>query len=278
MKQKQLIFCMGLSAIALLSSCNEREFDVKPSDGQDNAKMGKLVLDLTADASFSEQTRALNESDYTNTANYTVQLLKGGEVEKECLYSQIEDVFPKELEPGDYTIKAFFGSDVPYSRNEFRVEGHSDFNVGKGTESRVSVNCFPTCGKLTVVFDESMPTYYDAYNVSYSGATAFSGGFVAWGKNDVDPLYVKVAEDGEELTYTIRVTAKEEYAHVDADGNKQTSGQVTGKFTLTRNHGHKLTVKPNYIPTSEGGLSIEVTIDDTVNEHKETIVVPVNWL
>ena len=282
MKKKQLILCMGLSAMSLFTSClsEQKDLDLTP---RNESETGKIVLSLNSDANFYMQTRALNEADYRNTNNYTVQLFKGdvSEPEKECRgsESELQEVFGNlELKPGEYTVKAFYGTEEPYSRNNFRVEGSRTFNVGKGTTSQVEVSCLPTCGKLTVVFDPTMATYYDAYNVVYSGAEAFSGKTISWLKADTEPWYVKLKPEGETLTYTINVTAKDDYAHVDANGDKQTTGTVTGQFTLQRNHGHKLTVKPNYTPTSEGGLQIEIIIDDTLTEHKETIVVPVSWL
>lgn len=283
MKQKQLVLCMGLSALSLFTSCNsgERDFDLAPA--QNDSQTGKIVLKLNSDANFYVETRALDEANYRNTSNYTVQLFQGDVTDpwKECKgsESELEEAFGNlELKPGAYTVKAFYGTEEPYSRNTFRVEGSRTFNVGKGTTHLVEVSCLPTCGKLTVVFDSKMADYYNAYSVAYSGAEAFSGNSIAWLKTDTEPWYVRLKPEGETLTYTINVTAKDEYAHVDANGNKQTSGTATGQFTLQRNHGHKLTVRPNYTPTGEGGLQIEIEIDDRLNEHKETIVIPVDWL
>ena len=74
------------------------------------------------------------------------------------------------------------------------------------------------------------------------------------------------------------MTAKDDYAHVDANGNKQTTGTATGTFTLQRNRAHKLTVSPVYNPTTEGGLKINITIDESTNDKPITIEVPVTWI
>lgn len=276
MKMKKTTLGMMMAATLLASSCLSEEQNLEPKN--EGSQKGKIVLDLNTDASFSEQTRALNEADYRNTANYTVQLLRNDQVLTECMYSEVANEFPKELEPGEYVVKAFYGVEHPYSRDEFRVEGSRSVVVSKGGTSNAVVSCLPTCGKLTVVFDAAMATYYDSYSVAYKGASAFGGGAITWAKADTDPFYVRLSADGETLTYTINVTAKEDYAHVDADGNKQTSGSVEGQFTLTRNGGHRLIVKPIYTATTDGGLKLEITIDNSVNPREETIVVPVDWL
>lgn len=277
MKMKKTMLCLMMGATVLTTSCLSEDQDFGPVQEQGSEK-GQLALTLSADANFNQKTRALNEADYRNTDNYTVQLLQNDEVLLEFKGSEIAENLPKELNPGDYTVKAFYGEEQNYSRDKFYVVGSKDFNISKGSKSTVSVACLPTCGKLSVVFDAEMATYYDLYNVQYSGATAFSGNNLAWSKNDTEPWYVKLNADGETLTYTINLTAKEEYAHCDAEGNKQTSGTVTGTFTLKRNQAHRLTVKPNYIPTEEGGLSISIEIDDSVNEIGKTIEVPVEWI
>lgn len=277
MQMKKTMLCMMLGATVLATSCLSEDQDFAPVQEQGSEK-GQLVLKLSAGANFSQQTRALNEDDYRNTNNYTVQLLQDERVLMECKGSEIAENLPKELNPGNYTVKAFYGEELNYSRDKFYVVGSKDFNIAKGDKSTVNVNCLPTCGKLSVVFDSEMATYYDLYNVQYSGAAAFSGNTLAWTKTDTEPWYVKLKAEGETLTYTINLTAKEEYAPSDAQGNKQTSGTVTGTFTLKRNQAHRLTVKPNYIPTSEGGLSVTIEIDDTVNEIDKTIEVPVEWI
>ena len=280
MKHTKFLVCIGVSAMSLFTSCmsDEHDFDLNPAS-QGEANTGQLVLSLSADTRFADQTtRALSEANYRNTDNYTVQLLKAEEVLLECKGSEIAEKLPKELNPGDYVVKAFYGQEENYSRDRFYVEGSREFNIAKGATSTVSVTCQPTCGKLSVVFDNEMATYYDNYNVLYSGAAAFSGKTITWSKNDTDPYYVKLNANGETLTYTVNLTVKEEYAHSDANGKKQTSGTVTGTFTLKRNQAHRLTVKPHYIPTTDGGLSITIVIDDSVNEISKTIEVPVEWI
>jgi len=283
MKQKQLIFCMGLSAIALLSSCNEREIDLNPNGGSGSSSKGSISLNLNADASFGAQTRALNESDYRNVSNYQVQVFNNDNPTTpivDCKYSNLESEMPSSFAPGTYTVKAFYGTDRAYSRNEFYVEGVKDnVVVNPGDEANVALTCLPTCGKISVVFDSGMKTYYDEYDVSFSQAVAFSGSSIAWSATDTEPWYVKLNAQGETLRYTINLVAKEDYAYTDANGNKKTEGTVTKEFSLERNRSYKLNIKPDYTAMTEGGLDIIIEIDDETNTPIDVpVVVPIEWL
>ena len=279
MKQKQLIFCMGLSAIALLTSCNEREFEF-PSEGKDKSEMGKIVLNLNADASFSVQTRALNEADYRNTANYTVQLLQGTTVLETYTGPQSSLNFTRELGSNNtYTVKAFYGVEEAASRDNFYVEGSKTITLtSENPEQTISLICTPTCGKVSVDFSSEMNTYYDDFSVTYGGTSALGTALFTWAKNDTEPWYVKLNPYGEELTYTINLKVKDQYAHVDEQGNKQTTGTVTGTFVLQRNCAHKLSVQPSYTPNSNGTFRLEIVIDEGTNDIVKTIQVPVEWI
>jgi hypothetical protein len=270
-----------LGAAALCTSCVSEDRDLGLPDKQVTSdQTGTFRLKLNADAGFEAQTRALSEANYRNTANYTVQLINtsNSNVLMECRGSELSSNLPKELEIGSYEIKAFYGTEHAASRNDFRVEGSTTFTIRANEETTVTVDCLPTCGKVSVNFSADMATYYDDFNVTYGGTAALAGSTIAWAKDDNEPWYVKLNEGGETLTYTVNVTAKDDYAHVDANGNKQTTGTATGTFTLQRNRAHKLTVSPVYNPTTEGGLKINITIDESTNDKPITIEVPVTWI
>ena len=279
MRTNQSILILMLGAMGFLASCvsEERDLDV-PEKTQ--KQTGTLKLSLNADAAFQTQTRALNEADYRNVANYTVQLINTANqnVLLECRGSELSQNLPKELEGGSYEVKAYYGTESAASRNDFRVEGSEVFTIHANDQTTVTVNCLPTCGKVSVVFDSEMATYYNDYSLTFGGTEALNGTTLAWSKTDTDPWYVKLNESGETLTFTVSVTAKDEYAHLDGTGAKQTSGTATGTFTLARNEGHKITVTPTYTPTTEGGLSITITIDESTNDRPVTIEVPVSWI
>lgn len=279
MKQKQLIFCMGLSAIALFASCSEHDFDTKPSDNLDKSETGKIVLNLNADASFDEETRALNEADYRNTRNYTVQLLQGTNVLQTWQGPQSDLEFERTIGSNNsYTIKAFYGTEESASRNTFRVEGSTSFILNPDEEKVVNVNCTPTCGKILVKYDVEMAKYYDDYSTEFSGTEALGSQKLPWSKNDEEPWYVKLKESGEEISYTISLKVKEEYVHVDKNGNTSTTATASGKFTLKRNEAYKLTVKPHYTSNEYGTFTLTITVDETTNDRVVSIEVPVEWI
>lgn len=283
MRRKSIFMCLALSLTAMFTSCtSERSIDEQfPKDESDAS--GKIVLDLSADARFIEQTRAVNEDDYRNTANYTVQLWNNDDPTKfivNCKYSELNDNMPGSFKPGKYTAKAFYGNDVNCSRNEFYVEGFNDnINVAAGNPTKVTLPCTPTAGKLSVTFSSDMATYYNNYEVVFSQAAALAGSSVTWSATDTEPFYVKLNAAGETLRYTINLTAKDDYAYTDDQGNKKTNGTVTKEFTLQRNRAYHLTIKPDYTATTEGGLSIIIDIDEDTNDPIDIPVqVPIDWL
>lgn len=280
MRKRTAFMCLALSLTAMFTSCTaERSIDEQFPKDESRAK-GKLTLSLTSDTQFETQTRALSEANYRNTDNYNVQLINSsnGNVLMECKGNELSNNLPKELEIGSYEVKAFYGTENVASRNDFRVEGSKTFTIKANDEKSVVVECLPTCGKLSVEFSSDMATYYDDYSVTYSGTAALESNTIKWAKADTEPWYVKLNESGESITYTVNVKAKDEYAHVDASGVKQTTGTATGNFILQRNRASKLTITPNYTPTSEGGLQINISIDESTNDKPITITVPVSWI
>lgn len=292
MKKKQVIFCMSLGVISLFTSCTsgDPELDLAPlaketattqDDTLDPTK-GKIVLNLNPNASFIAQTRALSEDSYRNTDNYTVQVFNNdspSDLIVNCKFSELDSYMPSSFQPGNYTVKAFYGTEENYSRNSFYVEGvKNNVSVIAGSKTNVQLTCTPTCGKLSVVFDGEMSTYYSAYEVKFSQAEAFGGSTINWSATDTEPYYVKLNAGGETLRYTINVTAKDEYTYTDAQGNKKENGTVSSEFQLERNRAYKLTVKPDYTAATEGGLKVIIEIDEGTNPIDVSVVVPIEWL
>lgn len=284
MKQKQLIFCMGLSAMTLFASClSERDFDFKPTGGtneqnptENTTEQGFLNLQLNAATSF-DQTRALSENDFTNTQNYDVKIINtaNDNVILECKASQLSSNLPKKVDIGSYRVEASYGTERDASRSEFYMFGETTATVKAKEEKTVNVNCTPTCGKISVVFDAAMATYYTEYNVSFGGTKKLGTKTIAWSKTDTEPWYVALDKNGETITYTINLTTKDDYLPQGASSN---TGTATGTFTLERNKAQKLTIKPNYIPTTDGGMKLTVTIDESTNDKEITWEVPVTWI
>ena len=237
-------------------------------------------MNLEAEAGFESQTRALNENNYTNTANYNVKIINNANdnIIVDCKASELSAYLPKTVQIGTYTVKATYGNEHPASRDEFFMTGSSTVRVNAKEEKTVNVTCSPTCGKVSVQFASDMATYYEDYSVSFSGTSALGSNKFSWAKTDTEPWYIKLNEAGETVNYTISLTAKPDYMHKGEDGSSQATGVATGSFKLYRNKAHKLSIKPNYTPTTEGGMSLTITIDESTNDHEITWDVPVTWI
>jgi len=142
-------------------------------------------------------------------------------------------------------------------------------------QKTVTVNCTPTCGKVSVVFDSDMDTYYSDYNVSFGGTKKLGSNTFSWSKSDTEPWYIALDKNGETVNYTINLTTKDTYL---PEGSSSNTGVATGSFTLERNKAHKLTIKPKYIETTEGRLKVTIVIDDSTNDKPITWEVPVTWI
>lgn len=252
-----------LTCGGLLTSC------VMEEEMLTKAGQATVRIELNADAAFGTETKAVNEEGYKVLANYTIQILQNGQIVGENNYPYNSLPNSIQLSNGSYTLKAFYGTDVPYSRTAFYVEGTQPFSI-EGEDRIVSVNCTPTVGKLITQFDPLMATYFDDYKVTYTTSSIPSGNMV-WAKNDTDPWYIRVPETGETVTATITLTPKTVY---DAKGTVKT---VTKTYKLERNKAWTLAVAPNYTATN-GKLSISITIDEKTDDHEIDIVVPADWL
>lgn len=277
MKQKQLVLCMGLSAMSLFTSCLSEHQDLVQGPTEGQKEQGTLVLNLSAESSFEQQTRALNETSYMNTQNYNVKVINtaNDNVILECLASELSTNLPKTVDIGSYRVEASYGTESAGSRSEFYMFGDAVATVKANEQKTVSVTCTPTCGKISVVFDPEMVTYYSDYNVSFGGTKMLGTATLAWAKADTEPWYVALDKNGETISYTINLTTKDKYLPEGASTN---TGTVTGTFTLERNKAHKLTIRPNYQQTTDGGMKLTITIDDSTNDRPITWEVPVDWI
>lgn len=279
MKKEFKLLCMTLSAAAFLTSClsEEHEFG-KPSIKEEGK--GTLVLNLSANAEFSTETRALDEESYKTTSLYNVKVINtsNDNVVLECKASELGSNLPKTLDIGSYKVEASYGKEYDASRNDFLMFGSATVTIKAKDEKSVTVNCAPTCGKVSVTFDSSMANYYSDYNVSFGGTKKLGSKTFDWAKNDAEPWYIALDEQGETVNYNINLTAKEDYLHQNADGSSNANGQVKGSFQLERNKAHKLTIKPNYTPTTDGGMKLTITIDESTNDQEITWEVPVTWI
>lgn len=267
MMKKKMMFGAALVVGAMMASCSQDTDFVGQTEGQ-----GQLFLTLGAEADFAK-TRALSEASYENTDNYTVVITDKDGVEKvRCTGAELPSKMPLTLSIGSYNVQAFYGSEYPYSRDEFRVFGEVNGTIKANQKVTEEVTCEPTCGRIRVEFDKKMSTYYSNYEVKFTGTEAMGTDCFYWLKADSEPWYVLLKEEGEVVTFTISVTPKDEYAN-----NQQQGATKTGTFRLDRNKGYKMNVSANYTPTAVGDVEISITIDESTNDKPVDIEVPIEW-
>ncbi|MBQ4161538.1 MAG: DUF4493 domain-containing protein [Parabacteroides sp.] len=248
----------------LVTSCQSEDFSAPiQAEGK-----GTITLDLNAMAGFETETKAVNEADYRDISNYTVEITDMNQIKTTYNTSELQSLV---LPNGGYSLKAFYGEEKNASQDVFYSVGTTSFNVHGETADNplaVSVTCKPTCAKVNVVFDDEMATYFDNYYVEYD--TEKGSPVATWTKENVNPWYLLVNKNGEEVTATIHLVAKETYKPTD---NKVS---IEKKYTLSPNKGWTLSVAPSYTP-SNGSLGIEITIDETTDSVPVDIIIPAEW-
>ena len=140
--------------------------------------------------------------------------------------------------------------------------------------------CTPTCGKVSVVFDSNMPTFFSDYSVVFDQIKVLGdGGNVSWAKDQVDPWYIELDEAGETIRFTVITATKDDYeTDYNGDGVKTETDMKSGTFKLERNKAYKLHVSPKYTATGNGQLGISITIDERTNDIEIPIEVPITWI
>ena len=265
MKKKNLFTLLpslSLAAGLLLGSCASNSEDPLSNGGE-----GTLRFNISAPLPFqATQTRAVNEEDYKNTDNYTVQILDGQNgIVKEGLYKDIKGT-TYQLNNGTYTIKAFYGEESNASQEKFLVTGEVHIDVAANDQA-VNVDCYPTCGKLRAYFDATMSEYFSAYSITYeTEALVQAGAAVNWTQTNTIPWYVKLNPKGEKVKATIHLTRKD-------DG---TSSQVVREYTgMKPNQSWTMNIAPL---DDNGSLGITIDIDETTTDIEHDIEVPSDWI
>ena len=242
-----------LCAGAFIASCSSDE-DVQAS-GE-----GTIAFDVQADTGF--RSRALDEADYKDLDNYTVQLLSNSAVEQEWGYAELPSKVT--VPAGTYQVKAFYGEDKPASTESMYVEGVSEEVVLADKETKsVSVVCKPVCAKVTVNFSDEMDVYFEDYSVAFS-TTALAGETFVWKSDATDPVYLKV---GNEELVKATITAVK-------DGSPIT---VEKEYTMSPLDALNITVNPKVDEPEEGAANISIEIVTTTNDIEQDVTVPNDW-
>ena len=255
MNIRNFIMCTAGFLGLVLTACST-SLDSAIEDGTGNISLG-----VTTSTAFS---RAVTESDYSNVNNYTVQILDNeGQQVQEFQYGEKPENIT--LKNGSYTLKAFYGTENEASRNEFYVEGSKSFTVA-GDEKQVTVDCYPTCGKVAATFASNMDEHFSDYSIVYkTKALTTAGKTAVWAKGDNEPWYLKVDKAGETVTATIQVTRVSD----------SKSATVERTYTLAPGKSWTMNIAP---ADGNGGLGISITVDETTDDEEIDIEVPADWL
>lgn len=250
-------FCYMLLCAVGFTACSSDTDDVIGENG-----IGYVSLALNADTGFKTTTKAVDESEYENVENYTVEIWKDGKLIPGNSWPYLEVPEFIELTNGGYELKAYYGEDKPASTTGMYVEGKKIFNVN-GDQSTVSLTCQPVCAKVKVEFDAKMADYFSEYFINFKTEALEETSFL-WTKDATDPVYLKV-KNNEPVKAIYSLTPKEGY---------QTSFQTTQTYTLSPKMFRTIKVKP---VTNDGNLGITIEVDDTTNDRPINIEIPSDW-
>ena len=261
----------ALAGGLMLSACSSEEGGSQAMGGK-----GAVILDLAAETVFDTKTKAVDESTYLTDrplADYKVKILDAqGHVVSGCEWKYSERPTGLiELSNGSYTVVASDGEEFNVNastRNGIYMYGSSRFDVNSDKVAAVNVACKPASGKLVVKFGDTMATYFSDYAVHFSTQAAGENGPIIWPKGDTDPLYVKLAEAGENVTATFQFTKK-------ADGTKAEVNTLTREMKWGSMW--TITVNPKVEDTT-GKVGITITFDDSTNDKPIDIEIPSDWL
>ena len=244
-----------LCAGAFVASCSSDE-DVLAS-GE-----GTIAFDVQADTGF--RSRALDEADYKELDNYTVQLLGNSGVEQEWSYAELPSKVT--VPAGTYQVKAFYGEDVPASTETMYVEGLSGDVTVDGTEAEatsVKVVCRPVCAKVTVKFADTMSQYFFRLVCDIQDC--------GFGKRELCMV------EG-----CCRSGLSESAAGRESDGchflyERGKPAEIAKEYVMSPSDGMTINVSPK-VEQSEGSLNVSISIDTTTNDIEQDIEGPSDWV
>ena len=249
-------------AMSFLTSCSENQNNEIVPEEFGTVKLGVIT---TTDFEVNKS-RTVDESQYSNVSNYKVRFTKGDVTVKEfASASQLPESI--ELQNGTYRVQAYYGVELPKSREMFLSQGSQTITVQANNQA-VNLKCEPTCAKATVKFASTMSTYFDNYQVEFS-TKALGTDVASWNMTDTDPWYLLVDKGGESVKATIKLTPKDKFNIPE--------GVILKTYTLKPNEGWTLNIAPKY-SAANGQLGITITIDTSTNDIPVDIVVPSDWI
>lgn len=253
-----------LAAAAILTGCNREIF-------QPEGK-GEMILDLSCSSEYNAAgTKASSDEDIVNGLSVKIVRPADGWTKTFEPFSSIKGTVIS-LGSGDYTITASSPEkedaafDLPY------LEGTKDFTISTGQVTSVSMVCKVANVKISVNLSENFTTELTDYTVTVTNGK----GYLTWQKNGTQTDFKPVIIEGK----TIYTGIKAGYFSVapltvQVNGHRSldnSSASITYYINdPTAADHHILNLDANVTGTLEG---ITITIDDSVNDIENSVVVP----
>lgn len=255
---RKLFVCLGM--LLLMGAC--------ASDGLSTAEeKAAFSLDINADPSFMKG-RAVNMIDYQDVNNYTVELSKDGTVIESEKYGDM--VLTKELEPGSYFIRAFYGENVPAAYDKLYVEGALSFDLGKGDNRLIEFTCIPANVKVNIKFEDNFFEFYSDCKVSLK-TKHLTDAFVMTPADVAKDAFFK-ADVAEAMTIAFELKDKQGVVVTPENFGVQT-------ITVNPRDFMTIIIKPKLIDVDGGKIDgITITIDGSVTSQDIPIEIPDDFL
>ena len=256
-EMNKIILQGALFCLLIGTGCSSTEPDMP-------GKEGTLCLAVNTNCSF---TRQINESEYTNTNNYTVEVSDT----KQLVFSDLFKNIPleKEMQPGNYTLKAHYGENPNMAFDKMYVEGNTSFTIRKGELTHVNVQCVPANARVRVRTSADFDNFFSNYTVELK--TKHISGPFAYAKADIKAnkdVYFKADAAGEEIRIELKLTPKNTDDQV-GELEQPIVRKLKPRDALT------ITLKPKSTVVEGGQITgVTITIDDGITDENIDIIIP----
>lgn len=250
-----------LTVLALLSafSCTRKENGLLLSMGE-----GLLNLDFGYDPSLSVTTKA-DGSDDGMTFKVEVIDYQSGVVIKtvEDHHTLINE--PLSLREGRYIVKASNGTDIAAAFDSPYYEGRDTVDIVVGTETNATIVCTLANVKVTVSFSDAVKANFTRYDVDVTNE--LQDGTLSYAGEDKERAgYFKATGS---LLWTIYMT--------NTDGVE--FAPITGEILNVKPRDYyniHFNVDGSGSTDLQGGMSLRVTVDGSMNEQNHGLDVSLN--
>lgn len=249
-----------LTAIMALSllSCSRKENGVLLSGGE-----GLLTLEFGYDPSLSPVTRAESQDDMT----FKVEVI---DIRSGVVVKTVEDHHTLQNEPialreGTYIIKASNGTDVEAGFDSPYFEGRDTVAIVAGQEASSMITCTMANVKVTVSFSDAVKQNFSKYSVDVTNGLP-NGTLTYDGETLEGQGYFKATGS---LVWTITMT--------NTDGTEYEP--ITNEITNVKPRDYyniHFDINGSGSATQEGGVSVRISVDGTVNEQAHDLNVNLN--